>query len=60
MDHYLPGVTDHLIVFIYVGRAEIYQDVDDEHDIHNEVDDRQGVAVAALDALIGRFFLLLA
>lgn len=60
MDHYLPGVTDHLIVLIYIGRAEVDQDVDDEHDIHNEVNDRQRVAVAALDALIGRVFLLLA
>lgn len=59
MDHYLPGVTNHLIILIDVGRAEVDQDVDYEHDIHNEVDDRQGVTVAALDALIGRFFLLL-
>ena len=55
MDHDLSRVADHFVVLVDVGGPEVNEDVDDEHDVDDEVDDCQGVAVSTLDALVGGF-----
>lgn len=35
MDCYLSWITDHLFVYVYVGGPEVYEDVDDKHDVHH-------------------------
>lgn len=38
MDGDLGRMTDHLIFLVHVRRAEVDKDVDDEHDVDNQVD----------------------
>lgn len=54
MNGNLSGVTDDLVVFIYISGPKIYQDVDDKHDVNNEIDDCERVAV--LGAFTSPFF----
>lgn len=42
-----PRVADHLVVLIDVGGPEINEDVNDEHDVHNEVHHVEWVAGVA-------------
>ena len=44
----LARVTDDLVVLVHVGRAEVDEDVDDEHDVDGEVDDGEWVVVAVI------------
>lgn len=60
MHHDLPRVADHFVVLVDIGGPEVDEDVDDEHDVDDEVDDRQGVAVSTLDALVGGFLFFFA
>ena len=38
MDGDLCGMTDHLVFLVHVRRPEVDKDVDDEHDVDNQVD----------------------
>ncbi len=42
----LAGMRHDLVILVDVRRAEVDEDVDDEHDVHDEVDDVEGVVVA--------------
>ena len=53
-------MADHLVVLVHVRRAEVDEDVDNEHDVHYEVDDGQRLGVALLDRLLDLALLLLA
>ena len=59
VDGDLARVAHHLIVLVHVGRAEVDEDVDDEHDVDDEVDDGERLRVAALHRRPGLVFLLL-
>ena len=59
MDGDLARVAHHLVVLVHVGRAEVDEDVDDEHDVDDEVDDGERLRVAALHRRPGLVFLLL-
>ena len=50
-------MTDHLVVFIDVGGPKINEYVYDEHNIHDEVDDGEGVVVASV-GVAGVMFLV--
>jgi len=45
VDGDLGRMTDHLILLVDVRRPEVDEDVDDEHDVHDQVDDRDRVVV---------------
>lgn len=48
MNSYLPGVWNHLVIFIDIGGTEVDEDVNNEHDVNNEVDDGEGVLVTVV------------
>ena len=48
----LSRVTDDLIVLVDVGRAEVDEDVYDEHDVYDEVNDGQRVPVAGVGPVL--------
>lgn len=41
-------MTDHLIILVDVRRSEIDEDINDEHDVNDEVNDGQGFIVAVV------------
>ena len=59
MDGDLARVAHHLVVLVDVGCAEVDEDVDDEHDVHDEVDDGEWLRVAAFHRRPGLVLLLL-
>ena len=44
----LAGVADHLVVLVDVRGAEVDENVDDKHNVHNEVDNGERVLVATV------------
>lgn len=44
MDRYLGWMADHLFVLVHVGGPEVYEDVNDEHDVHHQVHDVERAA----------------
>lgn len=38
MDGNLSWIADHLLILVHVGGPEVNEDVDDEHDVHDEID----------------------
>lgn len=45
MDGDLAWGADYLVVGVHVGGAEINEDVDDKHDVDNEVDNDDGAVI---------------
>lgn len=43
MSGYFVRIRDHLLVFIHICGAEVYDYVYDEHDVYNEVDQVESV-----------------
>lgn len=54
MNRNLSRVTDDLVIFIYISGPKVNQDVDDEHDVDDEIDDRERIAI--LGAFIAPVF----
>lgn len=52
MDGNLAGVADHLVVGVDVRGPEVDDDVDDEHDVDQQVDHHDGVVAVLLVALV--------
>ncbi len=52
MDSDLSRVTDYLVVFVHVGSPEVYEDINNEHDIHDEVDDGKRVLVTPIRVVL--------
>lgn len=48
----LSRVTYHLVVFIHVSRTKVYQYVDDEHDVDDEIDYSKWMCVAAVSVTL--------
>ena len=48
----LARVRDDLVVLVDVGRAEVDEDVDNEHDVDDEVDNRQRVVDVARERVL--------
>ena len=46
MDGNFSGVTHDFIVFVYICCPEVYQDIDDEHNIDYEINDYQWIVVS--------------
>jgi hypothetical protein len=44
----LAGVAHNLVVFVHVGRAEVDEDVDDKHDVDDQVDNSHRFSVPTL------------
>ena len=50
VDSDLSRMTDHLVVFINIGCPKIDQNVNNEHNIDSEIDNRQWIVVAIVFA----------
>jgi len=52
VDGDLTRVAHHLVVLIDVRRSEVYENVDDEHDVDDQVDDRQRVVEVSSERIV--------
>ena len=48
MNCYLPGMTNHFIVLIYICSPKVYEYVNNKHNIHYEVYDIEWVIVPTI------------
>ena len=46
MDGYFSGMTDDFVILVYICCPEVYQDIDDEHNIDYEINDYQRIVVS--------------
>ena len=54
MDGNFSGMTHDFIIFVYICCPEVYQDIDDEHNIDYEINDYQRIVVSAKRREVGK------
>ena len=52
VDGDLTRVTDHLVVLVDVRRTEVDENIDDEHDVDDQVDDRQRIVDVPCERIV--------